>query len=185
MTKGRLSRRGRRQVARLIAGPVALDQLAIPAFGLAASGGDDLEAVRACLEAARHSGCDANHVPLLDLDDLVVQLDATRAVDDRVDLLLDLVAVAGRLDARLMAPPAHAELGGIEKLPREAAVDPVGPAGFDVLEILYRVVGSRASNLPRWGPGKPASRAKQACTQPPRWCPEGRPEAASASRRVP
>ena len=33
---------------------MALDQLPVPALGLAASGGDDLEAVRARLEAAGH-----------------------------------------------------------------------------------------------------------------------------------
>ena len=81
-------------VERLIAGPVTLDQFAVPAFGLAASGGDDLKAIRARLEAARHFGRDADHIPLLDLDDLVVELDAARAIDDRIDLLLDLVAVA-------------------------------------------------------------------------------------------
>src|SRR4051794_33812502 len=127
MTKGRLSRRGRRQVARLIAGPVALDQLAIPAFGLAASGGDDLEAVRARLEAARHLGRDANHIPLLDLDDLVVQLDATRAVDDRIDLLLDLVAVAGDPRSPLRAPAGPPPPGGNEKHSRERGRAPLRP----------------------------------------------------------
>src|SRR3954454_10049897 len=130
---------------------MALDQLPVSAFGLAASGGDDLKAVRARLEAAGHFGRDANHIPLLDLDDLVAQLDATRAVDDRIDLLLDLVAVAGCLRSRLVAPAAHAKLGGIEKLAREAAIDPVGPADFDVLEVLDHVVGSHATKLPRWG----------------------------------
>src|SRR3954466_9221509 len=140
--------RGKRLIP-LLVGPVVLDQLPVPAFGLAASGGDDLEAVRARLEAARHLGRDTNHIPLLDLDDLVVQLDATRAIDDRIDLLLDLVAVARRLRSRLVAPAAHAELGGIEKLAREAAVDPLGPAGFDVLEVLDHVVGGHAAKLPR------------------------------------
>src|ERR687897_393518 len=98
----------RRAAQLLVAGPVILDQHPIPAFGLAASGGDDLEAVRTRLEATRHTRRDADHIPLLDLDDLVVQLDATRAIDDRIDLLLYLVAVAGGLSAGLVAPATHA-----------------------------------------------------------------------------
>src|SRR3954470_18247105 len=112
-------------VERLFVGPVVFDELPVPAVGLAAAGGDDLQALRAGLEAAGHLRRDADHVPLLDLDDLVVELDAARAGDDRVDLLLDLVAVAACLLSRLVAPATHAELGGIEKLPREAALDAV------------------------------------------------------------
>src|SRR3954465_3931165 len=140
--------RGKRLIP-LLVGPVVLDQLPVPPLGLAASGGDDLEAVRARFEAARHLGRDPNHIPLLDLDDLAVRLDPTRAVYDRVDLLLELVAVAGCLRSRLVAPAAHAELGGIEKLAREAAIDPVGPAGIDVLEVLDHVVGGHAAKTSR------------------------------------
>src|SRR3954451_23613596 len=134
-------------VERLFVGPVVFDELPVPAVGLAAAGGDDLQALRASLEAAGHLRRDADHVPLLDLDDLVVELDAARAGDDGVDLLLDLVAVAACLISRLVAPSTHAELGGIEKLPREAALDAVPPGGLDVLEVLDRVVGRHATNL--------------------------------------
>ena len=42
--------------------PVILDQFAVPAFRLAASGGDDLQAIRPRLEAARHLRRDARRM---------------------------------------------------------------------------------------------------------------------------
>jgi hypothetical protein len=60
---------------RLFVGPVALDKLPVPAVRLAAADRDDLETIRAGLESAGHMRCDTNHIPLFDLNDLVIQLD--------------------------------------------------------------------------------------------------------------
>src|SRR3954453_24002426 len=63
---------------RLFVGPVAFDELPVPAVGLAAAGGDDLEAVRPQFEAAANLRRDADHVQLLDFDNLVFKLNASR-----------------------------------------------------------------------------------------------------------
>jgi len=85
---------------------------------------------------------------LPDLDDLVVQLDAPRARDHGVDLLLDPVAVTECLLAGLVAPSADAKLCGVEKLAGEPAVHPVATGGLDLLEVLDRVAGGHATTLP-------------------------------------
>src|SRR6476619_511593 len=139
---------GSRRLGRpLLVWPVALDELPIAALGLASTCGDDLEAAGAGLEAAGHTGGDPDHIPLLDLDDLVVQLDPARAGDDRVDLLLDPVTMPAGLLPGLVSPAAHPELSGVQKLARETAVDPVGTGGLDVLEVLDLVAGGHATKL--------------------------------------
>src|SRR5271166_5440502 len=55
---------------------------------------EDLEALRPALVASPRAGWDANHVPLLDLDDLVVELHPPAPAHDHVDLLLLLMRVA-------------------------------------------------------------------------------------------
>jgi len=57
---------------------------------------EDLEALRPSLVASPRTGRDAHHVPLLDLDDLVVELHPPAPEHDHVDLLLLLVRVAVR-----------------------------------------------------------------------------------------
>src|SRR4051812_20739267 len=82
---------------------------------------EDLETLRPCLVTSPCTGRDAHHVPLLDLDDLVVELHPTAPARDHVHLLLLLVrvavreAIAGR-DALI----AEAGLLEVERLGREA-----------------------------------------------------------------
>ena len=57
---------------------------------------DHVHPVRAGLDAASDLGVDPDGVPLADLDDVVLELEAAAAGDDHVDLLLRLVAVAER-----------------------------------------------------------------------------------------
>src|ERR671924_2307474 len=128
----------------LVSPPVAL-ALDVFARGLAEIGradDEDLEALRPGLIASPRTGRDAYRVPLLELDDLVVELHPPAPAHDHVHLLLLLVrvavreAVAGR-DA-LVAQPGFLEL---ERLGRQAelqirrAVEP----GPDVLQVLLEV----------------------------------------------
>src|SRR3979409_2705759 len=57
---------------------------------------EDLEALRPALITSPRAGRDAHHVPLLDLDDLVVELHPPAPAHDHVQLLLLLVRVAVR-----------------------------------------------------------------------------------------
>src|SRR5258708_9727717 len=57
---------------------------------------EDLEALRPALVASPRAGRNAHHVPLLDLDDLVVELHPPAPAHDHVQLLLLLMRVAVR-----------------------------------------------------------------------------------------
>src|SRR5437762_4833923 len=103
---------------------------------------DDLEALGSGLVASPRTGRDAHRVPLLELDDLVVELHPPAPAQDHVHLLLRLVrvairkAIAGR-DA-LVAQAGSLEL---ERLGRQAELQvrravEVGP---DVLQVLFQV----------------------------------------------
>src|SRR5918996_3653415 len=103
---------------------------------------EDLETLRPGLVASPRTGRDAHRVPLLEPDDLVVDLHPPAPAQDHVHLLLLLVrvavrkAIAGR-DA-LVAQAGFLEL---ERLGRQAelqvrrAVEP----GPDVLQVLLEV----------------------------------------------
>src|SRR5207253_10760588 len=82
----------------LVSPPVALalDVVArsLPEIGRADD--DDLEALRPGLVASPRTGRDAHRVPLLGLDDLVVELHPPAAAQDDVHLLLPLVRMAVR-----------------------------------------------------------------------------------------
>src|SRR5437588_7652449 len=103
---------------------------------------EDLEALRPGLVASPRTGWDAHHVPLLDLDDLVVELHPPAPTHDHVHLLLLLVGVAVReaivgRDALI----AEAALLELERLAREAELQvrhavEVGP---EILQILLEV----------------------------------------------
>jgi hypothetical protein len=54
--------------------------------------GDELEALGARLEGSRYLGCDADGVQCVNVEDLVVELDAPGPAEDDVDLLGPLVA---------------------------------------------------------------------------------------------
>src|SRR5438093_8473040 len=128
----------------LVSPPVALamDGFApsLPEIGRADD--EDLEALRPSLVASPRTGRDAHRVPLLELDDLVVELHPPAPAQDHVHLLLLPVrvavrkAIAGR-DA-LVAQTGSLEL---ERLGRQAelkvrrAVEP----GPEVLQVLLEV----------------------------------------------
>ena len=56
--------------------PPVLDHDAVAALGAISANGDHLEAIRPALETAHHLRRDAHRVPRLELDDLVVELQA-------------------------------------------------------------------------------------------------------------
>src|SRR5215211_2575492 len=128
----------------LVSPPVALaiDVFARSVAEIGSANDDDLEALGPGLVASPRTGRDAHRVPLLELDDLVVELHPPAPAQDHVHLLLRLVrvavrkAIAGR-DA-LIAEAGSLEL---ERLGRQAelevrrAVEP----GADVLQILLDV----------------------------------------------
>src|ERR1044072_3713218 len=132
------SRRARRG---LVSPPVALT-VHVVARILAEVGRteeEDLQALRPALVASPRAGWDAHHVPLLDRDDLVVELHPPAPAHDHVDLLLLLVRVAEReaIVGRyaLVAQAALLELkrlACVAKLKVRRAVE-VGP---EILQIL-------------------------------------------------
>src|SRR4030081_4167636 len=75
---------------------LALDVFARSLAEVGRADDDDLEALRPGLVASPRTGWDAHHVPLLDLDDLVVELHPSAPAHDHVHLLLLLVRVAVR-----------------------------------------------------------------------------------------
>src|SRR5213596_3184534 len=128
----------------LVSPPVALalDVFARSLAEIGSANDDDLEALGPGLVASPRTGRDAHRVPLLELDDLVVELHPPAPAQDHVHLLLLPVrvavrkAIAGR-DA-LVAQTGSLEL---ERLGRHAelevrrAVEP----GSDVLQVLLEV----------------------------------------------
>src|SRR5213596_1614762 len=128
----------------LVSPPVALavDVLARSVAEIGRADDEDLETLRPGLVASPRARRDAHRVPLLELDDFVVQLHPPAPAQDHVHLLLLSVrvavrkAVAGR-DA-LVAQAGFLEL---ERLGRQAelqvrrAVEP----GPEVLQVLLEV----------------------------------------------
>src|ERR671915_1115289 len=98
--------------------------LAVRALRLAATDADHVKTVRARLERADHGWGDAQRVPDADLDHLVIELGPARTGDDDVDLFLLVVPVAPRhARPRLVREAADAELGRLERGPREPPLD--------------------------------------------------------------
>src|SRR6266487_75615 len=128
----------------LVSPPVALS-LDVFTRSLAEIGGandDELEALGPGLVASPRTGRDAHRVPLLELDDLVVELHPPAPAQDHVHLLLLLVRVAVRKAmAGRDALVAQAGLLELERLGRQAefkvrrAIEP----GSDVLQVLLEV----------------------------------------------
>src|SRR3989442_12681473 len=125
----------------LVSPPVALalDVFARSLAEIGSPNDDDLEALRPGLVASPRTGRDAHRVPLLELDDLVVELHPPAPAQDHVHLLLRLVRVAVRKAiARRDALVAQAGVLELERLGRQAelqvrrAVEP-GPEVFQVL----------------------------------------------------
>src|SRR3954469_6761944 len=131
-------RAGARVRSALVSPPVAL-ALDVFARSLAEVGGaddDDLEALRPGLVASPRAGWNAHRVPLLEFDDLVVELHPPAPSQYHVHLLLLPVRVAVRkATARWDALVAQAGSLELERLGRQAelkvrrAVEP----GSDVL----------------------------------------------------
>src|SRR5919206_4368219 len=107
----------------LVSPPVALaiDVFARSLAEIGRADDDDLEPVRPGLVASPRTGRDADRVPFLELDDLVVELHPPAPAQDHVHLLLLLVRVAVRkaITGRdtLVAQSACLEL---ERLGRQA-----------------------------------------------------------------
>src|SRR5436305_3539764 len=128
----------------LVSPPVALalDVFARSLAEIGRTDDDDLQALRPGLVASPRTGRDAHRVPLLELDDLVVELHPPAPAQDDVHLLLPLVRVAVRKPVAgrdaLVAKAGSLEL---ERLGRQAelkvrrAVEPRA----DVLQILLEV----------------------------------------------
>src|ERR671925_431175 len=141
----------------LVSPPVALalDVFARSLAEIWRADDEDFEAVRPGLVASPRTGRDAHRVPLVELDDLVVELHPPAPAQDHVHLLLLLVrvavrkAIAGR-DA-LVAQAGFLEL---ERLGRQAelqvrcAVEP----GPDVLQVLLEVPERERHGSILWHP---------------------------------
>src|SRR5256885_5708034 len=128
----------------LVSPPVALaiDVFARSLAEMGRADDEDLEAPRPGLVAPPRTGRDAYRVPLLELDDLVVELHPPAPAQDHVHLLLLEVrvavrkAIAGRDALVAQAGPLELErLGRQTELEIRRAVEPRS----DVLEVLLEV----------------------------------------------
>src|ERR671916_3251289 len=99
----------------LVSPPVALslDVFARSLAEIGRANDDDLEALGPGLVASPRTGRDAHRVPLLELDDLVVELHPPAPAQDHVHLLLRLVRVAVR-EAIAGRDPLVAQAGSLE-----------------------------------------------------------------------
>src|SRR5437763_7754457 len=128
----------------LVSPPVALalDVLARSLAEMGRADDDDLEACRPGLVASPCTGRDAHRVPLLELDDLVVELHPPAPAQDHVHLLLLLVRVAVRKAiAGRDALVAQSGLLELERLGRQAELQvrravEIGP---EVVQVLLEI----------------------------------------------
>src|SRR5205809_1307461 len=118
---------------------------------------EDLETLRPGLVASPRTGRDAHRVPLLELDELVVELHPPAPAQDHVHLLLFLVRVAVRKAiAGRDALVAQAGLLDLERLGRQAelkvrrAVEPGSEVLQVLLEVPQRERHGRNPMCPRW-----------------------------------
>src|SRR5947209_5952744 len=103
------------------------------------------------MECAHDLGGDPYHVPLAQLDLLVVEPHRARAADDDVRLLLLSMAVPGRPVAGPVAEVADAEVLAVQMFARETRLDvvaAVGGAVLEPLEVRVRELGHDASLRP-------------------------------------
>src|SRR5204863_8488854 len=128
----------------LVSPPVALalDVFARSLAEIGRANDEDLEALRPGLIASPRTGRDSHRVPVLELDDLVVELHPPAPAQDHVHLLLRLVRVAVRKAiAGRDALVAQAGLLELERLGRQAelqvrrAVEP----GPEVVQVLLEI----------------------------------------------
>src|SRR3954462_9266976 len=161
----------------LVSPPVALalDVFARSLAEIGSANDDDLEALGPGLVASPRTGRHSHRVPLLELDDLIVEFDPPAPAHDHVHLLLLLVRVAVRKSiAGRDALVAEAGLLELELLGRHAELQvrrtvEVGP---DILQIVLEVpererhaailrVDSRHLLVVGSGPGLGASVARR------------------------
>src|SRR3954454_8049428 len=144
----------------LVSPPVALalDVLARSLAEIRRADDDDLESLRPGLIASPRTGRDAHRVPLLELDDLVVELHPAASAEDHVHLLLLPVRVAvGKAIAGRDALVAQAGPLELERLRRQAelevrrAVEPGSDVLQVVLEVPERERHARNRMVPRLG----------------------------------
>src|SRR6059036_3827274 len=141
----------------LVSPPVALalDVFARSLAEIGSANDDDLEALGPGLVASPRTGRDAHRVPLVELDDLVVELHPPAPAQDHVHLLLRLVRVAVRKAvAGRDALVAQAGLLELERLGRQAelqvrrAVEP----GPEILQVLLEVPERERHSAILWHP---------------------------------
>src|SRR4051794_12634749 len=131
---------------------------------------EDLEALRPALIASPRAGWDAHHVPLLDLDHLVVELHPPAPAHDHVHLLLLLMRVAvgeaivGRDALIAQAAPLELErLARVAELKAGRAVE-VGPEILQILpEVPQRERHGGDPTVHQAGPSCQPSRASPSC----------------------
>src|SRR6266550_2905166 len=141
----------------LVSPPVALalDVFTRSLAEIGSANDDDLEALRPGLVASPRTGRDAHRVPLLELDDLVVELHPPAPAQDDVHLLLRLMRVAVRKAiAGRDALVAQAGLLELERRGRQAELEvrravEVGP---EVLQVLLEVPESERQGAILWHP---------------------------------
>src|SRR6059036_3710935 len=150
----------------LVSPPIALaiDVFARSLAEIGRADDDDLEALRSGLVASPRTWRDAHRVPLLELDDLVVELHPPAPAQDHVHLLLLLVRVAVRKAiAGRDALVAQAGLLELERLGRQAelqvrrAVEPRPEVLQVLLEVPERERHGRNPTVPWLGRRSDAS----------------------------
>src|SRR3954469_3396803 len=156
-TRTRTSRRPSH--ARSSLGPADFGSLAVAALGLGAADGDQLEAVRAGAEGSRRLRSHAHHVPLTQVQHLVIDQDLPGSAHDHVGLLLLAVPMAAlALVVRRVAPVADPEVAGVEVLTAEAslqALDLVGRRVVDLKQVDFGEVGHGTESRQAPAPGQP------------------------------
>src|SRR4051812_21062522 len=121
---------------------LALDVFARSLAEIGRADDEDLEALRPGLIASPRTGRDAHHIPLLELDDLVIELHPPAPAHDHVHLLLLLVRVSVRKPiAGRDALVAQAGLLELERLGRQAELQvrravEIGP---EIVQVLLEV----------------------------------------------
>src|SRR5664280_1513617 len=129
--------------------PPVRDWSSVAVLGPRAADGDDLEPLGAALKRPHHLRGDPYHIPLAQLDDLLVELHAPGAADDDVGLLLLAVVVThSRPIAGRVVEVADAELSRVEMLASEARLDLRHTRASDIvdfLQVLHAVAGHSSS----------------------------------------
>src|SRR5437660_6796996 len=150
----------------LVTPPVALalDVFARTLAEIGRAGDEDLEALRPGLVASPRTGRDAHRVPLLEFDDLVVDLHPPAPAQDQVDLLLLLVRVAVR--KAIAGRDALVAQGGLLELERlgrraELQVRRTVEPGAEVLQIVLDVPERERHGRQSYGRRRPVVPARE------------------------